>query len=288
MKPIIPLLFAILPLIATAQNLSVSPFFTSSKGLLSTTWHSTNDHTFVTIDTSITKYSGESTNISLGAGNRYGVNIEKKYRDLISFGLSLSYFSSKDVPLLCTSKAEYDPYSAYNLSFTTTDIYKNKSFDLGIYSNFIIFNKSTAPYVKTGLIFSFSKYTLDREVYIFNNIPGYYPTERYNYNYKISPSFHYGFTGAAGIETGRNKTISLYAEIYSVFMNVSPTKQICTAKTWNSEDQFETMTTSDKETVFVESYSEDDNKNEDEPTKNLKYNQSFCSIGLQAGVKIHF
>lgn len=288
MKTIIRLLFAILPFLSTAQNISVSPFFTSSKGLLSTTWQSYNDHTFVTIDTSITKYSGESTKFSLGAGNRYGVNLEKKYRDLISFGLSLSYFSSKDVPISNTSKAEYDPYSAYNLTITTTDIYKNRAIDLGIYSNFTLLDKNTSPYIKTGLIFSFSKYTLDKEVYIFNNIPGYYPTERYNYNYKISPSIHYGVTGAAGIEINRHKTISLYAEVFSVLMNVSPTKQVCKSKTWNSEDRFETITTSEKEIIFVESYTEEDNQNDNEPTKKLKFNQSFCSIGLQAGVKIHF
>jgi len=260
MKTIIRLLFAVLPLLTTAQHLSVSPFFTKSFGLFSTTWQSYNDHTFVTIDTSITKYSGESSKVSLGAGNRYGVNLESIYAETISFGLSLSYFSSKDVPLTSTSKAEYDPYSAYNLSIATTDIYKNKSIDLGIYSNFFLRNKNTTPYVKAGLIFSFSKYTLDREVYIFNNIPGYYPTERYNYIYKISPSVHFGATGAAGIEINRYKTISLYAEVFSVLMNVSPTKQTCKSKTWNSEDRFETMTTSEKEINFVESYTEEDNQ----------------------------
>jgi len=288
MKKSIIILLCTVPLLLSAQKFSVSPFYTVSGGIMPSTWSTSNDQTFITADTSITYYSGESFNVSLGKGSRFGCKTEYRFKNLISLGASLSYFNSRDIPLKSTSEAEYDPYAIYNIKIATTDIYNNKAIDLGLYSHFLMNDKNTTPYLNAGIMLSFSKYTLNREVSIQNNFPGYYPTELYIYEYKISPSIHYGFTGSIGIEINRQKTISLFAETYCVLMNVSPTKRICKSKTWNSEDQFDAMTTSEKETVYVESYTDADNESTDEPTKALRFNQSFGSIGLQAGAKINF
>ncbi|MPM15699.1 hypothetical protein SDC9_62070 [bioreactor metagenome] len=288
MKKQILIILLVLPVLSIAQKLSISPFYNINCGVLPTTWNSTNDHTIVTIDTSITKYSGEAKNISLGAGKRVGVNIEYKKWNLVSAGASLSYFSSSDKPINSISEAEYDPYTIYNLEIATSDIYRNKSLDFGLYTHFLLYDKNSTPYFNAGIVLSYSNYTLNREVNIRNNLPGYYPTEKYVFDYKISPSLHYGLTGSAGIEINRNKTISMFAETYAILMNVSPTKRKCTSAIWNSDDYMGNMTTSEKETDYVDSVAETDNQNDNEPSKLLKYNQSFCSIGIKAGLKINF
>lgn len=288
MKNQILIILLVLPVLSIAQKLSISPFYNFNTGVLTTTWNSYNDHTTVTIDTSITKYSGESTNVSLGAGKRFGVNMEYKKWNLASAGVSLSYFCSSDSPIISMSEAEYDPYTVYNYEISTSDIYRNKSLDLGLYTHFLLYEKNTTPYFNAGIIISHSKYTLNREVNIRNNLPGYYPTEKYVFDYKISPSLHYGFTGSAGIEICRNKTISMFAETYAILMNASPVKRTCTTAIWNSEDYMENLTTSDIETDYVDSVAETDNQNDNEPSKLLKFNQSFCSIGIKAGLKINF
>lgn len=280
-------LILLMPLGSLAQKISLCPFYNMSSAMYPSTFSVGNDHTTVTVDTSITDYTYESFQISLGQGSRFGISTEYKWKKLINLGASLSYFKSKDHPIVYSSSSEYDPYTIYNIKFTNTEIYRNKSLDLNLYSHLLFTEKNTTPYVNAGVVLSFSKYTLNREVYIQNNLPGYYPTERYIYDYTLSPSFHYGLTGAIGIDFNRNGVFSLFVEANAQFMNVSPKSMICTAKTWNSEDRFDAMTISEKEFEYVETYADSDNQSDNEPTKALKYNQSFSSIGIRGGIKIN-
>ncbi|PKP05102.1 MAG: hypothetical protein CVU11_01525 [Bacteroidetes bacterium HGW-Bacteroidetes-6] len=281
-------LIAFLPLFVYAQKFSICPFYSSAGGLQPTTWSRSSDHTTVTIDTSITTFSYESFQVSLGKGTRFGISSEYKWKDLISIGASVSYFKSKDTPIKYSSSAEYDPYTIYNIKYSYTEIYRNKSIDLGLYCHVIFKDKNVTPYTNAGLILSYSKFTLNREIYIQNNLPGYYPTERYIYDYNISPSFHYGMSGSLGIEFNRNGIFTFFIEANSLIMNVSPRTRTCTGKTWNSEDQFSTMTTSEIELEYVDSYSDENSQNPNEPSQALKFNQSFSSAGILGGIKYNF
>ena len=282
------LIFLFLPFLIAAQKISISPYYSTSGALQATTWHYVSDHTTINIDTSITTYTYESYQLSLGKGSRFGLSTEYKWKNLIALGASVSYFKSTDTPMQYTSSAEYDPYTIYNIKYSYTDIYRNRSFDLGLYSHLVFQDKNVSPYMNIGIVLSYSKYSLNREVFIQNNLPGYYPTERYVYDYKIAPSIHYGMLGSLGMEFNRNGIFTFFVEANAQIMNVSPTRRTCTNKTWNSEDRFSTMTTSEIETEYVVSYSNEDVQKPNEPSKVLKFNQSFSSKGITGGIKINF
>ena len=282
------ILIFFLPIIAFSQQFFIKPFYSLSAPLFPTQYSFASDETTVTIDTSITDYSYENYSLSLGAGTRMGLALEYQFNDNIALGFSASWFRNKEKSMEFSSSLEYDPYFIYNVKIIETHVYKNKAIDFSLYSHIYLKKGNTAPYVNTGIIFGFANYTLNKEVFIRNNLPGYYPTETYLYEYKLTPSFHYGFSGAFGIEFLRDKFLSVFIETNTILMTSSPNNSSCTSMTWNGEDQIEELTESELETVFVESYSDSDNTNENEPSKALSFSQSFSSIGLMAGVRISF
>jgi len=288
MKKTLLISFLLIPFAAISQKYTLRPFYSYNTGLLPNTWAIYNDHTVVTADTSITYYSSASKSISLGKGSRFGIRIEKNRKKPLSYGATLSYFKSADQPYVSLSEAEYSPYTIYNVSYKTTDTYSARAIDATLYAHYQIADKPVAPYINAGVIFGYSKYTMAREIFIRNNLPGYYPTELYNYKYKISPSFQYGVTGAFGAEFYRQHTISFFAEIEAVLMSTSFKKRTCTSKTWDSEDQTDQMTMSEKELLYVDEIQESDNQSDSEPLKTLKFKQSLSSIGFRCGFQIHF
>jgi len=288
MKKILLLSCLLIPIAALSQKYTLRPFYSYNTSLLPNTWSANNDHTVVTVDTSITYYSSASKDVSLGKGSRFGISIEKNCEKPLSFGATLSFFKSADQPLVSISEAEYSQYTIYNVSLKTTDTYSARAIGATLYAHYQIADKPVAPYINAGVIFGYSKYTMTREIFIRNNMPGYYPTELYNYKYKISPSFQYGVTGAFGAEFYRQHTISFFAEAEAVLMSTSFKKRTCTSKTWESEDQTDQMTMSEKEILYVDEILETDNQRETQPTKVVKFKQSLSSIGFRCGFQIHF
>ncbi|MBN2727933.1 MAG: hypothetical protein JXR53_01805 [Bacteroidales bacterium] len=272
---------------SNAQELYIKPLFSFSSGLLPTTYSTASDATTITIDTSITEYTYEQSNISLGAGKRFGLAFEYQPNNKLAYGFSASWFKSNDHEIISSSKMEYDPYVIYNLQIIQTDIFRKKSLDLNLYTHIYLSEGSTAFYLNTGLLFSISNLGLHREVFIRNNMPGYYPTEKYEYEYKITPSLHYGVSSSAGVELWHDKFVSAFIEANAIFMNITPKTRTCTSKTWNDEDQTASMTISERDGEYVESYSDTDNASDNEPTKILSYKKSCSSIGIVCGFRIN-
>jgi hypothetical protein len=106
-------------------------------------------------------------------------------------------------------------------------------------------------------------------------MPGYYPTEKYEYEYKITPSLHYGVSSSAGVELWHDKFVSAFIEANAIFMNITPKTRTAS------------MTISERDGEYVESYSDTDNASDNEPTKILSYKKSCSSIGIVCGFRIN-
>jgi hypothetical protein len=95
-----------------------------------------------------------------------------------------------------------------------------------------------------------------------------------------------GFDIKAGVDYKLSKSFNLYADLSFIGMNYTPTKYSMKSYTVNGIDELSSLTTKQKETVFVKSYDRSENIPSDSPNKQLKETIPFTGIGLDIGVKI--
>lgn len=94
-----------------------------------------------------------------------------------------------------------------------------------------------------------------------------------------------GFSAALGADFKLGEKISLFGEINLMTHSWAPARSVITKYTYNGIDVLSDMDTRDKETEYVDSYTEDTYPpKEDEPAKELKYFLPFSSIGLHTGL----
>ncbi len=104
---------------------------------------------------------------------------------------------------------------------------------------------------------------------------------------KSSGGMGLGLTGGVGITYSLSSKWSLFGEVNVISMSYSPAKSKLTEYTVDGIDQLSTLTTSEKEVKFVDSftYNTADHPS-DEPREELKSYFPFSSLGLNIGLRI--
>lgn len=96
-----------------------------------------------------------------------------------------------------------------------------------------------------------------------------------------------GYDIKAGVDFKLSKIVGLYADLNFRGLNYTPTKYSIKKYTVNGVDEFSTLTTKERETIFVKNYDKNEVIPSDSPNKQLKESYPFTGIGLDLGVKIN-
>lgn len=126
-----------------------------------------------------------------------------------------------------------------------------------------------------------------KETFLINNtLPGYLKTESYEAEFEYKKGKAIGFHTAAGTEfklSGSN--LSVFIETKFSFIRFTPTYSKCTKYTWQGQNMIGSLTTSQLETEFIDSYSQVENNNPDVPLKQIKQVYSFSNSAFTVGFK---
>ena len=140
------------------------------------------------------------------------------------------------------------------------------------------------PYARTGLVIGVGAKvkTVEKDNESNNGVPILIETEQ-----RFSGGLSLGFACGVGINCKLNKNIGMFAELGVITQSWAPKKSVITKDVENGIDQLPNMTTNDKETEYVTSYTETyPNTNTASPSKSLKMNMPFSSAGINVGVHI--
>lgn len=224
-------------------------------------------------------YSMESVNYSLGKGLNFGGTFGYMFNKNIGAELGISYLLGGTTKIV--SEANFDP--------------THSKFETTFHSNMLRFIPSVViasgfeginPYAKFGLLIGTGSFYRNRDVFIDSGDDENKSVEKWKYNGGVA----LGLNSAIGAIYTINDNISIFGEIDMVNLSYAPTKGELTEATYNGVDQLPTMTTSEKEIEFVDSYTYQpvDPMPESEPAKELKFKMPYGSVGVNVGLKINF
>lgn len=136
------------------------------------------------------------------------------------------------------------------------------------------------PYAKLGLVIGIGSVKSETD----NNNNGnvsYHKT-------KTKGGVAIGLSSAVGAMFDFNESLSFFGEVNMVNMQYTPTKSELVEATNNGRDLLPNMTTSQKETEYVNSYTIDQNNPapSSQPDQQLKSPLPFSSIGINIGVRL--
>ncbi len=219
--------------------------------------------------------TNEAVNLSLGKGLNFGGAFGYMFNKNIGAELGISYLLGGTTKF--GNESNYAP--------------GHSNYEQTVHSNMLRFIPSLViasgfeginPYAKFGLLIGTGSIFFDGDLDADGNIA----VENWKYN----GGFALGLNSAIGAIFTMNDNISIFGEIDMVNLSYAPTKGELTESTLNGVDQLPTMTTSEKEIEFVDSYTfESANPPSDsEPSKEIKFKMPYGSVGLNVGLKINF
>jgi len=212
----------------------------------------------------------EQVNVSLGKGINIGGGIGYMFNENIGVELGISY--------MIGGKTQ------------SKDIYTNGTTDYTISSTMLKFNpslviatgfKNINPYAKIGVVVGSGSI-----IYEYNdNDNGDIWLEKTKYNGGIA----LGLSAGLGILFNINDNLSFFGELNMLNLSYAPTKGELTEASFNGADQLPAMTTKERQTDYVDSYTtEQGNPSPDaQPNKLLKEKYPFGSLGLNIGLRIN-
>ncbi len=242
-------------------NLNLGYSFGSSTQNVSGFYNQTRQGAFTT---------NEQVNVSFGKGINIGGAFGYMFNKNVGAELGISY--------LIGGKS------------TTRDIYNNGTTDYTFSSNMVRFNPSLViaagfdninPYAKFGMVIGTGSI-----IYEYNdNDDGdvWLQTTKYNGGLAL------GLSAGVGVLFNINDMLSFFGELNMINLSYAPTKGEVTEATFNGADKLSSMTTKDRQIVFVDAYTtEQGNPSPDsEPNKQLLEKFPFGSIGINIGLRIN-
>lgn len=223
-----------------------------------------------TIETSNTNATYKTNILSLGKGINFGLNLGYNFNQHVAFELGVGYLKGATTTFKDT---DFDgDYIEYGYQSKFVQIKPTIVLSGG-------FSKIN-PYVKFGLQVNSGSFDRIATRKTGSNILNIIQT--------FSGGLSIGFSGGLGVNYTLNDKISLFGEFSFLTMKYNPEKAVLTKSDNNGVDQLPTITTSQKEISFVDSFDTSAVLNPNEPTKQNKLSYPLNSYGFSIGVKYGF
>jgi hypothetical protein len=271
---------------ACSQSFYVEPFYSRSFGINQMFFGTYDELIEFNPDTVLVTHSYNSHEFSMGNGNAFGFVAGKELSDNFSMEIGLSYFKSKEVTIRYSTKYMYIPLSIYNVELVGERYFNAQTFNF--FPSFKISanrKKVVTPYFRAGIFVSYNKFNELYKIEIYNNLPGYYPRETYEFLYQYQPNMLFGWYESIGIEFFNDKFINLFAEANYLNLNYIPKYKKCVKHLYQGEDNMHNLESDEEIIYFVDAYSDND---PEVFGKNLRQKFSLSSLSLKVGVKYYF
>ena len=143
------------------------------------------------------------------------------------------------------------------------------------------------PYAKFGLILGSGYVILSSN----QEISGFSGQQSNYQSIKLSGGIAIGLTSGIGALYKINDKLSFFGELNMINLSYGPTKGIKTDFRIDGVDMLPSLTTRQKETEYLDSFTEtssNSNPQDSEPSKKLKQKLPFGSFGLNLGLRVNF
>ncbi len=143
------------------------------------------------------------------------------------------------------------------------------------------------PYAKFGLILGSGYVILSSN----QEISGFSGQQSNSESIKLSGGIAIGLTSGIGALYKINDKLSFFGELNMINLSYGPTKGIKTDFRIDGVDMLPSLTTRQKETEYLDSFTEtssNSNPQDSEPSKKLKQKLPFGSFGLNLGLRVNF
>jgi len=279
MKHFYFLLLTLISLFTTqsfAQGLFITFDFGYGIGVSEQTQFQNSEITFA--DLWSDSYAYENTKLKLGSGIKIGASVGYMFNEKIGLQLNFLTFSDNKNTGLITSEIHIRPaidpqqdyinYSHYTLNMS--QVIPSFIFNFG--------EGKFRPYSNIGPAIGFAKITVDR-------YRKYSPTGNKSRESKqdLSGSPVLGYYLGIGVKATVTKNINAFGEFNLTNMIFTPKKAVYT----NHYD-LESLTTNEKETIFVDSIDTGGVVNDYEAKEELAKDYSLSSTGVKIGVMYSF
>ncbi|MEN8224973.1 MAG: hypothetical protein ABFS05_06385 [Bacteroidota bacterium] len=232
---------------------------------------------------SYTKY--ELGKISMGQGLNVEFGLGTHIGEHFSIELTGFYFKSNKQIL---ENAEHSLfYDKYELDIIQESILTGKMMGFKPCIVYWFGGNNIKPYTKLGAVVGFTSMTEEVDFRIFNELPGYYPTENYSSVFEFASNISIGACITGGFEIILAAGIRCFAELSYAAINYIPTSGEYTAYKYRGKDIMDELSASEIYYEYVDEFNTTENISENTPTKVLKAQYSYSKLSAVAGLKIH-
>lgn len=245
-----------------------------------------------------TEYEEDSK--GLGDGLRLGIGLSYVLNDFLNIGIDVDYFKSRisktkdssfySNQMISGNVDELSYNDEYTISYTTSllSFSPNITFKAITRPNFFIYNK-------LGAIIIFRPSSIQRETNQGKyrlGWQGFYRDSAVSvmkvYDWGIrNPAF--GFMGGIGAQRKVTQTLRVFAELQFTHIIFKVRNRLLTDFEMNGREMINTLSQSEKEIVFKESYSSEDvSTNPNQPTIAIYQKFPITFAGMQAGIIYRF
>lgn len=217
----------------------------------------------------------EQVSVSLGKGFNIGGAFGYMFNEHVGAELGLSYLVGGKSEANTTERStNYNSTTDYTLSSKMIRIIPTLVIATG--------GEKINPYAKFGVVIGSGSV-----LYETNSISD---GDIYISNLELSGGMALGLTSSIGAMYNLSDNMALFGELNMINMSYAPTKGETTLATYNGIDELSTMTTNEKETEFVDSYTYNSasSTSDSQPNQDLKIRLPFGSFGINVGLKINF
>lgn len=208
---------------------------------------------------------------SLGKGLNFGVSFGYMFNKNVGAELGVNYLKGSPI------KSKFTDYTYIYTNLQTLTTNANM---LRIIPTIVITTSdgTLRPYAKVGLVMG----VMGKATTIYTDDIGSYAYEETR---EASGGIAIGFASNLGLKI-EAANMSLFAELAMINQSWAPTKNIMTESKFKGVDQLGSMTTYQKETNYVDSYTETTTPDQNSPRQNTKQYLPMSSFGINIGIRI--
>ncbi len=275
--------FVFVTIICNAQTLYFKAIGSFQVSLNSDNFYLWADQVITSGDSLLYFFSHEAVPYSLGGGKSVGGSLGFTLKN--NFGIDLAVIYSKSSTQKFHIKSDWKLGYGYNIQVNYKIELDAKSIIISPTLHFKQPIGNNYFYSRFGLLFAAISMKRNDNYALYNNIPGYYPSEITKKTEEFARSNSTGITAGLGFEYYLFSSFYLFADVSYNYLKCVPESSKYTKYDYQGEDQLESMTISEKEFDYVNKYSDTDNQNPDKPSKELKASYPFDNIAIQFGLK---